>query len=80
MNLSPELSKSGYYNVYENGGDRVIVLEGLSVNDTHNAVGLESFMLNHYPIFEVFYWGLLSAVFIACLIKICFHFYGAKQV
>jgi hypothetical protein len=65
MRLYNDESREGLYEVfYSETGERIIVLEGLSVNDTFSPSPLQNWFHSHYSGFGFFYWILLVSVFI----------------
>ncbi len=65
MIKNTEESKPNFYDVYyQESGKKIIVLEGLNVEDIYEAPVLQRIIHEHYSLFELFYWLLLLCVMI----------------
>jgi len=56
-------SKEGLYDVYyKHTGEKIIVLNGLSIEDKFEAPFLQQQIHQYYPIIEIFYWVLFASI------------------
>jgi len=63
MKYNEKESKNGLYDVfYTEDGQKIIVLEGLSIEDQYEAPPLQQIIHNNFEIVVVFYWVLFIAV------------------
>jgi hypothetical protein len=70
MIKNTEESKPNFYDVYyQENGKKIIVLEGLSPNDTYEAPILQQTIHQYYGTIELLYWGLFlsTAIYLVSL-------------